>query len=167
MSTKKLIHLDWEVHQHTEGTLNECLVFPVQRNFFHLSVNGSFQEHQKMWNTMKHTGRTFISAMIPWGTKQYNFPSWNRTHTVRVTQGCSSKWLWGLNQISAKQWTAKGTRNITHTHTHTHTHTQLWYLNCYLVNKFLNSYLLNSHNEQDQKSLNTPGQPGESHQFPH
>jgi hypothetical protein len=24
------------------------------------SVNGSFQEHQKLWNTMKHSGRTFI-----------------------------------------------------------------------------------------------------------
>jgi hypothetical protein len=79
-------------------------------------VNSSCQDPQKLWNTMKHSGRTFISAKILCGGKQYICPSWNWTHTVRPTQGCSSKWLRGCNIISTNQWMANWTRNITHTH---------------------------------------------------
>jgi hypothetical protein len=117
------------------------------------SVNGTFQEHLKLGNIMKHSGRAFISAKIFSGTKQYSFHLCNWTHLVRPTQGSWSKWLL---QSHYKLVMANWTRNITHTQTHPPPpHTKWWYPNCYLVNEFLNFYLLNNQVEQDQKSLNT------------
>jgi hypothetical protein len=114
MSTKKLIHFDWEVHQHTQNILNECLVFPIQRNCYHLSSERQLSGRPETVKYHENLGRTFITARLC-GRKQYTFSSWNWTHTVRATQGCSTKLLQGFNLISTNQWMANRTRNITHT----------------------------------------------------
>jgi hypothetical protein len=91
--------------------------------------------YQKLWKTMKHSERTFISAMILWGTKEYSFSSWNWTHKVSATQGCL--WLKVKSRFdihSKTQWIPNCTRK-----NHTHTHTKWWYNVRYLVSKFLNS----------------------------
>jgi hypothetical protein len=84
-------------------------------------VNRSFQEHQKLWKTIKHSERTFISADSR-GYKRVHIFSWNWTHTVSATQANSSKWIQVLYIHSNNQWIPNWKRKITHTHTHTHTH---------------------------------------------
>jgi hypothetical protein len=82
-----------EIHWHTQCVVKECLIFPSQWNCNHLS-----SEHQ-LWGTpetMEYHGALrkdihFYKDSLT--DKHYTFHLWNWTHKVRVTQGCSSKWL--------------------------------------------------------------------------
>jgi hypothetical protein len=124
MSTKKLIHFLWEAHQHTQDILNECSVFPIQRNCYHL-----FSEQQLSGtpeNVENHEALRkdidFCNDSVRDKTVHLSFMEQN-TYS-RGTQGCSSKWLWGFNLISTiSEWQIEQEISHTHAHTHTHTHT--------------------------------------------
>jgi hypothetical protein len=161
MSKKKLIHFDWEDHLHTQDILNECLVFPTQWNCYHQSseqqlsgTSETLQYHEALRKDIHFCKDSLRDKTVNLSFMEVNIYNWSD----------SSLFLQGTLQIQpnfSNHWMANWTRNIkythtnTHTHTHTHTHTKWQSPNCYLVNEFLNFYLLNSHVEQDQKSLNT------------
>jgi hypothetical protein len=112
---------------------------------------------------MKDSERTFISAKILWGTKDYIF-----SHGTEHTQSLLLK---AVFQSDFKPWTyilkisefQIQQENLTHAHTHTHT--KCWYTVRYLVSKFLNCHLLNYNFEQNRSHW-TPGHLGALHQFP-
>jgi hypothetical protein len=116
---RNYINLIWEIHRHTQAIAKECLIFPSQWNCYQLSKNDRFQEHQKLWNRMNHSGKTFISAKVFRGTKQYTFHSWNWRQKVRATQGWSSS-DFRNEPNSYKSLMENWTTNFTHTQTHTH-----------------------------------------------
>jgi hypothetical protein len=101
----------------------------------------------------------------PWSTQEYSL----RDKMVHLsfmelnTQNQSESRLFfkvtlGIKLSFTHQWwqiEQEISYRCTHTHTHTHTNTKWLYPNCYLLNKYLNFYLLNSNDDQDQKSLNT------------
>jgi hypothetical protein len=82
-------------------------------------VNRRFQEHQKLWKTMKHSERTFISTKILWGTKEYTF-----SHGTEHTQSVRLK---AVLQSDFKDWTYSikiSEFEIEQEKSHTHIHTQ-------------------------------------------
>jgi hypothetical protein len=118
-------------------------------------VNRSFQEHQKLNQTMTYSERTFISGKILWGTKEYNFSSWywiQQSVLVKAVPQSESKACTYILKISEFQ--------IEQEKSHTHTHTKWWCTVRYLVSIFLN------YKVEQMRSHWTPGHPGSLHQFP-
>jgi hypothetical protein len=130
---KDLFTLIQEIQWHTQHIVKECLVVPSQWSCYHpcsecqpSGTSGIMEYHEAL-------RRIFISTNILSRTKEYTFPSWIWTQKVRLSQDCSSKWLWELTlllHISDANWK----RNMTCGREHTHTHQKWWYPNSYPVN---------------------------------
>jgi hypothetical protein len=130
--------------------VKEWLVFPSQWNCYHLSSEWQLSGTPE---TMEyHEAFKKDINFCKDSLRDKTVHSWNWTYDITVTQGCFLKVTLGINLVSTNQW-----RQIEQqiSHTYTHTHTMWWYPNRYLINEFLNFYLLNSHVELDQISLNT------------
>jgi hypothetical protein len=154
MSTKKFIHFDWEVQWHTQGILIECLVFPTQRNCYHLSselqISGTpetAEHHKALRKDIHFSKKSLRDKTAHLSYMELNTYSWSESSLfLKVSLGIQLNFYKSVNDKLNNKY-------HTHTHAHTGTYKKWWDPTCFLVNEFLNYYLLNSHVEQVQKSL--------------
>jgi hypothetical protein len=145
--------------------LHERLVLPTQWNCYLLSCERKISGTPEIVENHEALGKDIHLSIDTLGTKEYNFSSWNWTHTVSATQGCSSKWIEAWTYIlKLREFQIEWAKSHTHTLTHTHTHTNVliyWYFS---AEQFLNSiYWIERLNRQEvtvpQDILCTPSIP--------